>query len=220
MNLAEAIRARHAVRSYTDRKISSSILEQLQIEVDTCNRESGLHIQLITDEPEAFGGLTARFGNFSGITNYLGMVGKVSFDLGELAGYYGERLVLKAQQLGLNSCWVAASFRKSKCAAKVVPGEKLVCVIPIGYGKTQGVPHKSKPMQELCKVEGPMPDWFHAGMEAAMLAPTALNRQKFCFTLTNGKADVASNGGFYSDIDLGIVRYHFAAGAGREHCRW
>ena len=95
-------------------------------------------------------------------------------------------------------------------------GEKLVCVLSLGYGETQGIAHKSKPMEQLCTVSGKMPDWFKKGMECAMLAPTAMNQQKFLFSLNGENVTVKSTGGFYSKVDLGIVQYHFEVGSGRK----
>ncbi len=218
MTILEAMQARHAVRSYTDQKIPAELVSRLQAEIDACNRESGLSIQLVADEPHAFDGMMAHYGKFTGVQNYLALIGPKGDALEEKAGYCGERLALFAQTLGLNTCWVAMTF--SKNAAKkhcaVGAGEKLVCVLALGYGATQGVPHTSKPMEALCKTDGPMPDWFRAGMEAAMLAPTAVNQQKFVITLADGRARAESLGGFYSKIDLGIVRYQFEAASGRS----
>ena len=155
--------------------------------------------------------------------NYLALVGKPANDLQERVGYYGERLVLLAQSLGLNSCWVALTFSKKKCAAQIEPGEKLVCVISLGFGTTQGKPRKTKPVERLCAIpEGrQMPDWFAAGMRAAQLAPTAMNQQKFLITLHEGNVVSAeATGGSYSGIDLGIVRCHFELGAQAVSCEW
>lgn len=220
MELMEAIKSRHAVRQYTDRPIPAAVLAALQAEAAACNAESGLHIQLAADEPEAFGRGLAHYGKFSGVRNYLAFIGPKGPDLDEKIGYYGERLVLKAQQLGLNSCWVALTFRRGKCRCTVAPGEKLVCVAALGYGTTQGVPHRSRPLEALCRVKGEMPDWFRAGMEAALLAPTAVNQQKFRLTLEGDAVRAESTGGFYSKVDLGIVKYHFEAGAGRDQFTW
>lgn len=109
--------------------------------------------------------------------------------LDEKIGYYGEKIALRAQQLGLNTCWVALTFSKGKSKNNCVIGsdETLVCVLAVGYGVTQGTPHKNKPLEKLCAVNGPMPDWFRKGMEAAQLAPTAVNQQKFLFTLSDGQ---------------------------------
>lgn len=220
MTILEAMENRHAVRSYLDKPIPADVLAALRTEVEACNAESGLHIQLVTDEPQAFDGFMAHYGKFSGVKNYFALVGKKGAGLDEALGYYGERLVLQAQMLGLNTCWVAMSFSKSKCGAVIDAGEKLVIVIPVGYGTTQGAAHKSKPMEQLCSVSGAMPDWFRAGMEAAMLAPTAMNQQKFLFTLQDGAVQAKATGGFYSKVDLGIVKYHFEQAAGKETFRW
>lgn len=220
MELMEAIRARHAVRAYTDQPIEGRALEALRAEINACNRESGLHIQLVADEEDAFGGFMARYGKFSNVRNYIALVGKKGPGLDEAIGYYGQRVALRAQQLGLNTCWVAMSFSRRKSQCEIAPGEKLVCVLALGYGVTQGVPHKSKPMEDLCQVEGQMPDWFRRGMEAALLAPTAMNQQKFRFTLTEQGVEAKSTGGFYSKVDLGIVKYHFEVGAAPEQVNW
>lgn len=216
MDIYEAIKKRHSVRSYLDKPIPSEIISQLKSEISECNSESGLHIQLATDEPDAFGGFMAHYGKFSGVRNYIALVGRKTPDLDEKLGYYGERLALKAQQLGLNTCWVALTFSKSKSKCVIGKDEKLVCVLALGYGETQGIEHKSKTMEQLCNVEGETPDWFRKGMKCAMLAPTAMNQQKFLFTLRGGRVTVKSTGGFYSKVDLGIVKYHFEIGSGRK----
>lgn len=220
MNLTEAMNERHSVRQYYNKPIEADILSELQTEITAYNKESGMHIQLIANEPKAFDGFMAHYGKFSGVTNYIAIIGKKSADLDERAGYYGERLVLKAQQLGLNTCWVAMTYSKVKTAYSIAPGEKLCIVISLGYGKNQGVPHKSKSFDAVTQVDGPVPDWFRKGMEAALLAPTAMNQQKFKFYLDGDTVSAKAGMGFYSKIDLGIVKYHFEIGAGKENFHW
>lgn len=216
MELIDAIKQRHSVRQYTDKKIEANILAELQTEIDACNKESGLHIQLVTDEPKAFDSFMAHYGKFSGVTNYIALVGKKSDKLDEFCGYYGERLVLKAQQLGLNSCWVAMTYKKIPDAFKVEKGEKLTVVISLGYGKTQGVDHKIKTAEQVSNVSEDTPEWFRAGVEAALLAPTAMNQQKFKLTYADGKVTAKAGLGFYSKVDLGIVKYHFEVASGKK----
>lgn len=222
MTIMEAIQTRHSVRSYMDKKLSQEIISQLQNEITTCNKESGLHIQLVTNEPKAFDGFMAHYGKFSGVQNYIALIGKKSSELDEKIGYYGERIALLAQMLGLNTCWVAMTFSrgttKSKCLLNA--GEKLVCVLALGYGETQGVQHKNKAVENVCKVNGKLPEWFQDGIKSALLAPTATNQQKFLFTLNGKNVAVKSTGGFYSKVDLGIVKYHFEVGAGKENFTW
>ena len=108
----EAMKERQSVRQYEDRPLDQSAVAALQEEISACNREGGLHIQLVMNEPKAFDGFMAHYGKFSGVRNYIAMIGKKGPDLEEKCGYYGERLVLKAQQLGLNTCWVAMTYSK------------------------------------------------------------------------------------------------------------
>lgn len=220
MDILEAMQLRHSVRSYLEKPLEDDKKCTLQNEIDAINRESGLHIQLVTHEPKAFDSLMAHYGKFSGVTNYIALVGKKSRDLDERCGYYGERLVLLAQQLGLNTCWVAMTYKKIPGAFQVASGEKLTVVIALGYGATQGVPHKSKPVESVAKVSGTAPDWFLNGVRAALLAPTAMNQQKFTFTLEHEKVQAKAGAGFYTKVDLGIAKYHFEAGAGSENFQW
>ncbi|MDL2219319.1 nitroreductase [Ruminococcaceae bacterium OttesenSCG-928-O06] len=220
MDLMEAIRARHSVRSYTDRPLEGEALAELRQCIDECNRESGLHIQLCLNEPEVFGGMLARYGKFTGVRHYVALVGKKGPGQEDACGYYGEKVALRAQQLGLNICWVAGTYSKGKSKAVTAPGEKLFLVISIGYGATQGTAHKNKPIDKLCQVEGEMPPWFQKGMEAAQLAPTAMNQQKFLFSLHGNRVAAAPGTGMYTRIDLGIAKYHFAVAAGDADWAW
>lgn len=214
MDISEAIKERHSVRAYTDKKIEGEVLFALENKIAEINGESGLNVQLVLNEEKAFGGRMARYGKFSGVKNYIAMVGKKGADLSEKVGYYGQKLVLFAQTLGLNTCWVALTYKKVKTAYKIEEGEKLALVIAIGYGATQGVPHKSKSINAVSNADENSPEWFVNGVRAALLAPTAMNQQKFFFTLKDGEVTAKPGLGFYAKVDLGIVKYHFELGSG------
>ncbi len=215
MEILEIMQQRHSVRQYTDRAIEPEKRTVLDALTQEINRKAGLSVQIIYDDPKCFDSFMAHYGKFAGVRNYIALVGKKAPGLDETLGYYGEELVLKAQELGLNTCWVALTHGKSKAA--VGRGEKEVCLIALGYGVTQGVEHKSRPMQELCTCGEPMPEWFRCGMDAAMLAPTAMNQQKFRFELLpDGTVKAACGSGFYTKLDLGIVKYHFEAVTGKK----
>lgn len=217
----QAIRERHSVRKYLEQPIPEASVAALNDEIARCNAVSGLSIQLITDEADAFKGFLAHYGNLSGVRNYIALVGQKGPKLEELCGYYGERIVLLAQSMGLNTCWVAGTYSKHKCRAKVEKGQKLTCVIAIGKGAEQGVQHKSKPFDAVCKAEGEIPEWFRAGVESALLAPTAINQQAFKFELIGSSAVLAKAGlGPFSNVDLGIAKLHFELGAGKENFAW
>lgn len=220
MDMITAMKERHSVRSYKNEPIADELLAVLQDEIDDCNREGNLHIQLITNEPKAFDSFMAHYGKFSGVTNYIALIGKKGPDLEEKCGYYGERLVLKAQSLGLNSCWVAMTYKKIPGTFTLDAGEKLTVVIAIGYGKTTGVAHKSKAISAVSNVTANSPEWFKNGVEAALLAPTAMNQQKFTLTLNQNEVTAKAGMGFYAKTDLGIVKYHFEIGANSSEWHW
>lgn len=220
MNLTEAIRARHSVRQYTGEALREEHIAALQEEISACNRSSGLHIQLITNEPKAFTGFLSHYGWLRGVTDYIALVGKDNDRLNELCGYYGEHLVLKAQQLGLNTCWVGGTYKKSRVVFQVEPGENLCLVIAVGYGENQGKARKSKNFAQVAETEENCPEWFRKGVEAALLAPTAINQQKFRLILRDGKVEAKTRPGPFAKVDLGIVKYHFEVGAGKENFEW
>lgn len=141
-------------------------------------------------------------------------------ELDEACGYYGQRLVLKAQQLGLNTCWVALTYKKVPNAFTVDKGEKLAVVIALGYGKTQGVSRSSKSPEQVSNLTETSPDWFKAGVAAALLAPTAVNQQRFYLRCEGDTVNAKAGTGFYTKMDLGIVKYHFELGAKKENFQW
>lgn len=223
MTLQEAIVARHSVRQYKNRAIEADKVEQLRAAIDEANRTAGLHLQLVTDEPEAFAHGLAKYGKFSGISNYIALVCRKGQD--EQLGYYGERIVLLAQTLGLNSCWVGLTFSKQPGHYTIGADEQLHGVIALGYGQTQGVQHPVKPIEKFYKApSASIPEWFKKGVEAAVLAPTAMNMQKFEFELLpDGRVAARTRFtlmGSYLKLDLGIVKCHFELGAGKENFRW
>lgn len=211
MQMLDLMKERHSVRQYLDKKIDGDVKTKLDTYVASINEESGLSMQIFYNEPNCFNSMLAHYGKFSNVKNYIAIVGKKEEQ--EKAGYYGEKLVLKCQELGLNTCWVALTHGKVNVQTK--PQQKLLILIALGYGTNTGVAHKSKPIKELCK-EDAYPEWFMKGMEAVSLAPTAMNQQKFLFEIKNGQVYAKALRGFYSKIDLGIVKYHFETITGHK----
>ena len=238
MTLLEAIEARHSVRAYKARPLAEDEARRLEEEIAEVNQTGNLHIQLIRNEPKAFQGTLAKYGKFRNANNYLVMAGKRADDLDERIGYYGEHLVLLAQTLGLNTCWVGLSYRKIPDTYVLDEGEAVRAYIAIGYGETQGTGHKIKTVEQVSRsavkslgstenVSETTPSWFKKGVEAALLAPTAVNQQKFSFEYlgtNNGRHQVRAKKGFsvigYTQMDLGIAKYHFEVGAGTGNFDW
>lgn len=225
MITVETIRERHSVREYDGKPLSRAEFDALGAVVEECARVSGLDIQLVGDNPEVFN-VIARFGLIRGCRTHVAFVvddGKargVAAD--EAIGYWGQKIVLAAQDMGLNTCWCALCSRK-KSRALVVPGKKIRLVIAVGHGKTQGFSRKTKSVEALSSVEcAKEPAWFAAAMEAAQLAPTAMNNQNFKITLlSDGKTvriDAPQSG--LNVIDEGIVRCNFEIAANEAGADW
>ena len=223
MELNEAIQARHSVRKYENRSIEPEKVDALQAVIDRINAEQDLNIQLVLEEPRSFSAGLWKYGQFSGVKNYLVMAGPKGEVAEEKIGYFGEKLVLLAQTLGLNTCWVGVSYKKIPGTYSLREGDIVHCTISLGYGANQGVQHPLKPVERFYEADGVPPEWFLAGLEAAILAPTAVNQQKYRFILHPGnvveaKALFSMMG--YTHIDLGIAKYHFEVGAGKENFSW
>lgn len=225
MITVETIRERHSVREYDGKPLSRAEFNALGAVVEEYARESGLDIQLVGDNPEVFN-VIARFGLIRGCRTHVAFVvddakaGDVAAD--EAIGYWGQKIVLAAQDMGLNTCWCALCSRK-KSRAVVAPGKKIRLIIAVGHGKTQGFSRKTKSVEALSSVEcAKVPAWFAAAMEAAQLAPTAMNNQNFKITLlSDGKTvriDAPKSG--LNVIDEGIVRCNFEIAANEAGADW
>jgi nitroreductase len=223
MTIQEAIEARHSVRAYKQLPLADDVVKVLEEKIAEVNRIGNLHVQLILNEPKAFLGPFAKYGKFRGVGNYLVMAGQKADDLDYRVGYYGEQLVLLAQMLGLNTCWAGLSYTKVPGTYALGNDEKIACYIALGYGETQGVTHKIKTIGQVSNVSDSTPQWFRKGVEAALLAPTAVNQQKFSFEYV-GDNKVLAHKGFsligYTQMDLGIAKYHFEIGAGKDNFMW
>lgn len=222
MDILEAIKQRHSVRAYLQKGLEEDKVKILNEKIEQLNKQSGLNVQLITEDKDAFNTMMAHYGKFSNAVNYFALVGKKKLDDGyQKVGYYGEELVLLSQMLGLNTCWVALTYNKKKNKIQIAEDEKLYCVISVGYGVNEGTTHKIKTYSQVTKNTEDVPAWFKNGVQAALLAPTAMNQQKFRFLLKdNNQVKIERGLGFYTKIDEGIVKYHFEVAAGKDNFTW
>lgn len=214
MTAMEIIEARHSVRQYQEKSIEKEKREVLDKLCAEINEKSGMNIQIIYDEPKCFNSMMAHYGKFRGVSNYICIVGPKDAELEEKAGYYGQELVLKAQELGLNTCWAAMTHGKSK--AIVGAGEKEAIIISLGYGENQGSIHKNKDINMLAKVSDDDPEWYKDGVKAALCAPTAVNQQKFFIERVGEEAKITAPKGMLTKLDLGIVKYNFEFATGHK----
>lgn len=223
MTIQEAMRQRHTVRKYTDKPISGELVEKLNARIADNNQEHGLSLSLVTGNADGLGVLAKMLGR--GIKNYIILAGPDRSDLDEKLGYCGADIILYAQTLGLNTWWVGGMFHAKGAqnnldGAVRVNGVRVNGVLAIGYGQTQGVPHRSKIAAEISSYNGSAPQWFLDGVDALLLAPTALNKQAFTVRGDKNRVSLTCGSGHFAGIDLGIGKYFFEAGAGKENFVW
>lgn len=214
MDFKEAMKKRHVVRRYRDVELDLETVSLLKKRIEDDNEKYQVHVKLETGDSSALnlmGKLTSRNAD-----NYFIMAGKESADLNERLGYVGADLMLYAQTLGLNTWWIGGTFSKKAIEGKV-PSQKVIGIIVVGYGATAGKQHSQKDVEAVSSYEGEVPEWFTAGVNAALLAPTAFGRQNF---LISGKGRSVALKCDTCGEDFGLVKYHFELGAGKENFEW
>ncbi len=226
MDFLDAIQVRTSRRTYLDTPISKEAAEKLNEMIDEVNRQGDLSLKLIQNEPTAFSKLSKSYGMFKGVKNYILLIGKKGPDVKERLGYYGEKLVLLATQLGLGTCWVGGTFDRTIGDLYVQPDEVFSGVITIGNVEkdkslkekliSRATHRKTKETGEMMKAEGEVPEWFLEGMRAVQKAPSAMNVQPVTFTYQKGivSAYASSENHGFEKMDLGIAKLHFEIGAG------
>ena len=218
MAITKAMRERHTVRRYADKPIPADIVQKLEERIALDNDTYGTAVKLMVDDARAFNA-ALKLVLAKGVRNYLILSGDDAPDLEERLGWCSADIMLYAQELGLNSWWVGGTFSRG-AVSKLVAGKKVVGIVALGYGATQGKPHKSKTPDQVSEYKGEAPIWFKEGVEAALLAPTALNRQAFRIEGEGDRVSIIYEKGAFSGADLGLVKYHFEAGAGKGNFQW
>lgn len=227
MTLKEAINIRTSRRNYDSRRISPEVQNTLIGIINAANNHPGSHIhfRLVTDDTKAFGSFRKTYGLFSGVHTYITATGR-SDDIKaqQLIGYYGELMILTVTSMGLDTCWVGATYDKAHVNMSLSDDEQLYCLICIGYAKDrhsigERLAHTMTHRQthtadEIISCDHKIPRWFMDGVNAVLKAPSARNRLPVHFELKNGcvRAWADANGG-YENIDLGIAKLHFELGA-------
>ena len=221
MTLTEAIDIRISRRAYNNKPLNETQIEVIQNSITTVNNKYNLSIQLIVGNGDAFSKLSKSYGMFSGVQNYIAMIGKTNDEnVMEKIGLAGEEIVLTATCTGLGTCWVGGTFDKKSCKCKLSEDESIACIIPIGENPDaqtfkekliRNVMHRStKKIDELITSDVQLPEWITSCMDAVQKAPSAVNKQPVKFTYKNEVLTASvENPNDYQGMDLGIAKYHF-----------
>lgn len=236
------LKCRLSVRSFADEAITPSDVKKLKAEVTMTNsHEQGMRFQLILNDSAPFDRYCHSYGLFRNVRNYIAAVVDVATpDAYERAGYFGERFVVKATELGLGTCFVSGTFDSPKVTAQIRAGEKILFLIAIGVPSGKPRPlarllvrmthHKgmeatdffipTSELDEACR-QFPM---LTAGLEAVACAPSAMNRRPVRISIreTEGKRVPCASvkeGDKSLLIDLGIAKFNYNY-ATETQCEW
>lgn len=218
MDFKEAMQKRHTVRKYTDKPLSDEIIAKINERIELNNKNYNLNMKLMINNSKGVSSIM-KLMMARGVNNFIILAGDVSGNLDERLGYSGADIMLYAQTLGLNTWWVGGTFNRS--VSRYVDNKKVTGIIAIGYGQTQGVPHKSKNVEDVSKYEGTIiPPWFISGVDGALLAPTALNKQDFMLIGNGNRVKIECSNGIFTGSNVGLIKYHFELGAGKGNFEW
>jgi len=206
------------VRKYTDKPLSDEIIAKINERIELNNKTYNLNMKLMINNSKGVSSIM-KLIMAKGVNNFIILAGDVSGNLDERLGYSGADIMLYAQTLGLNTWWVGGTFNRS--VSRYVDNKKVTGIIAIGYGQTQGVPHKSKNVEDVSKYEGTIiPSWFISGVDGALLAPTALNKQDFMLIGNGNRVKIECSNGIFTGSNVGLIKYHFELGAGKGNFEW
>ncbi len=218
MDLKEAMQKRHMVRKYIDKSLPDDLINRINERISMNNEKHKLSMKLMINNNKGVNSIM-KLIMAKGVNNFIILAGDNSENLDERLGYSGADIMLYAQTLGLNTWWVGGTFNRS--VSQYVENKKVTGIIAIGYGESQGKPHKSKMVEDVSKYYGTViPSWFISGVDGALLAPTALNKQDFMIIGDGNKVKIECDNGIFTGSNVGLIKYHFELGAGKENFEW
>jgi hypothetical protein len=218
MTIEELIKNRHSVRKYKKLPLVEGHVNKIKEMLNEINKND-LSFELVTND-NIFKNLILGYGFIKDCNNYIILGGKDDNCLEEKVGYYGEKLALELLDLGINTCFVGGTYKKKKVKNELKEGYRNVLVLAIGYGVNDGKLAKTKTFDEI-SISKDVPDWYKKGIEMVLFAPSAVNQKKWTFEYVSPNGvKIQSVGKFFPNVDLGIAKYHFEVGAGKENFEW
>ncbi len=230
------INVRRSRRSYIRNKaMDADSLRRLREVCSGFSPYSSVRVEFVTEPPDdVFANAVGFYGNIKSAPAFLAFIGDISDpNVQEKMGYTGEATILEATALGLGTCWVALTYntKRVKSLIKLERSEEIICVSPVGYTTDKwsfqekafsgfGSNHQRRPLQSMVSglPEAQRPDWAQAAVEAARLAPSAMNRQPWDFHVDKDGITVSVKGSgpeFHvaRRLDCGIAMLHIELGA-------
>lgn len=234
MNYKKLISSRKSVREFKNKDIeqkyfneieryinnSKKLLPQISVEIKIFNNEDGY---------EKLNKIAGYNGYMIEAPNYVIILSDVKKGYIENSGYIGERLMLKARDLGIDSCWITFKDSNSiKNKLDILSDKEVTAIIALGYEDNKNI--KNKSVSDRLSVEEIvyMNEWgknisitdleergLLDAFNYARMSPSNLNRQPWRFIIDGGNIILAvKKDEFTSDyelsIDTGIVMLYFS----------
>ncbi|MBN2239237.1 MAG: hypothetical protein JW712_05650 [Dehalococcoidales bacterium] len=206
----KVIEKRRSRRRYEEKTLKVNHLRRIQTFCDGFQPFKGVRSVLITEPPDnVFKGIIGSYGTIKGAQAFIAFIGNTKNPaVEEQVGYTGEGIVLEAEAAGMNTCWVGGLFRREivDSLIELDANEKVYAITPIGYATKKlnleekvmagfGIMHRRKSLSELVKglKMRNWPKWMEPTLQAARLAPSAVNRQPWTFLVDENSITVAVN---------------------------
>ncbi|TET48850.1 MAG: hypothetical protein E3J64_10465 [Anaerolineales bacterium] len=237
LDVLAAIRERQSVRSYADRLVASSTLQQLLDFAAAAPHVTGVppRVALVSGVEKTEHILTHIVGSYGLVRNAPHLLVAAMPDGTPQAqidvGYVLEQLVLEATHLGLGTCWITGTYDAERAGETIglASGEIAGAVCSLGYA-ADGVldrlhdttirrlagGHRRKPLREIAFSQSWAQEWDASeadsnlveALDCARLAPSASNRQPWRFVVAHQQVSLALVRPNY--FDAGIVMSHLA----------
>ncbi|MDF2840300.1 MAG: nitroreductase [Clostridia bacterium] len=240
--ITDIIKSRHSVRTYDSEILKLDVKDKLreyaaQIK-GPFDSEVRLEVVDSNDFTEGKGNKIGTYGVIKGAQTFIAGIADNKEKNMEQLGYCMEKLLLYAASLGLGSCWLGGTFKRSQFAdlVSLKEDEFIPAVTPIGYPaekrglleammrKAAGSDHR-KPWNELFfensfdnAITQEAAGQYGSALEMLRLAPSASNKQpwrvlkqgsEYHFFLKQTKGYSNAMGFNMQKIDMGIGMCHF-----------
>lgn len=239
----QAIESRRSRRRFEPTFLSREQLVQLDNACSTFRPFSDVRNVLVEQSPHSlFKGAVGPYGKIRGANAFIAFIGNMNnVHVQEQVGYMGEGIILEAEAMNIATCWVAL-FRPNVVTSLITinKSEQVMAVTPVGYATAResleervmtgfGFTHRRKPLSDLVIGfdEKDYPQWILSAVEAARLAPSAMNRQPWRFHIETNSITVAVNStrreyGVSRRLDCGIAMLHIEVAALNHgiHGKW
>lgn len=217
------------------RPIQPDLLEQLGVVCQEFRPFPNARVVLVTESPDpVFKGAVGPYGRVKDAPAFAAFIGIVdSPHVHETVGYTGEAIILEATALELSTCWVGGFFRPEVAGSlsRTRRNERVLAVTPLGYARETetleeklmtgfGRTHQRHRLSHLTAGldEHNWPEWVRISLEAAKLAPSAINRQPWGFHVESDSITIylrtkGPEFGVSKRLDCGIAMLHIELGA-------